>query len=69
MEIRLKIERLEGGRAFLRDEKGRLIVWPRDFLPNDAIEGEGICFDSVKNSQKTLPKDILNEIFLLNENG
>jgi len=68
MEINLKIERLEGGRGFLRDKKGRLIVWPGDFLPPEAKEGEEISFRSGKESKNEntdiSAKDILNEIFL-----
>lgn len=68
MEIKLKVERLEGGRAFLRDEKGRLIVWPRDFLPEDAAEGQMARFESLEkdkiDSSNQSAKDILNEIFL-----
>ncbi len=60
MEIKLKIERLEGGRAFLRDEKGRLIVWPGDFLSPDSQEGEEISF--VSKDKNISPKEILNEI-------
>lgn len=60
MEIKLKIERLEGGRAFVRDEKGRLIVWPGDFLPATAKEGDSVSFNS--EDRRPSPKDILNEI-------
>lgn len=68
MEIKLKVERLEGGRAFLRDTKGRLIVWPRDFLPEETIENQTVSFESSED-KKTVDlnqsaKDILNEIFL-----
>jgi hypothetical protein len=66
MEIKLKIERLEGGRAFLRDDKGRLIVWPRDFLPETAEEKETISFHHDSQGQSETgasAKDILNEIF------
>jgi hypothetical protein len=61
MEIKLIIERLEGGRAFLRDERGRLIVWPGDFLPPSAKQGENISFEP--GAGQASPKDILNEIF------
>ena len=67
-KISLTIERLEDGRAFLKDEKGRLIVWPRDFLPTNALIGQSITFSSEPNEAKAdgneLPKKILNEILI-----
>jgi hypothetical protein len=61
MEIELKLERLEEGRAFLRDEKGRLLVWPRDLLPSEALEGDLLPFSYGRGGN--IAKDILNEIF------
>ena len=67
MEIKLLVERLDGGRAFLKDEKGRLIIWPRDFLPTDAEEGKNVSLNTSHGevAQKgRQAKDILNEILL-----
>lgn len=67
MEIKLLVERLDGGRAFLKDEKGRLIVWPRDFLPADAEEGKNISLNTSNGQvleKSRQAKDILNEILL-----
>ncbi len=63
MEIELKLERLEEGRAFLRDGKDRLIVLPLDFLPPEAQIGETLLVSFCRRGDRA--KDILNEIFKL----
>jgi len=69
-KISLTVEKLEENRAFLKDAKGRLIVWPRDFLPATAFEREIIIFETKEDGKNEindeLPKKILNEILLNN---
>ncbi|MFA5248330.1 MAG: hypothetical protein WC415_03730 [Patescibacteria group bacterium] len=64
MQISLLVEKLEEGRAFLRDEKGRLIVWPRDFLPTESEIGQNLTMSVGQNSSDNseLAKQILNKL-------
>ncbi len=64
MEIFLQIEKIEDDRVFLRDAKGRLIIWPRDFLPESSSAGEEIRVLVNKNGgdREFLAKNILNEL-------
>ena len=66
MKIKFVIERLEGGKALLRDERGRLIVWPRDYLPAAAGEKDFFNVETEETAgggaDGKSAKDILNEI-------
>ena len=64
MNIGLKVERIENEKIFLKDQKGRVFIWPRDFLPAGSLPGDDIYISINKNnnSKNTLAKNILNEI-------
>jgi hypothetical protein len=64
MEIFLQIEKIEDDRVFLRDAKSRLIIWPRDFLPESSSSGEEIKVLVNKDgiNSEVLAKGILNEL-------
>ena len=67
MNIKLTIDRFEGGKAVLKTEDNNEIIWPKDKLPEQAREGMVLNFNIQNNIQaekekKELAKDILNEI-------
>jgi hypothetical protein len=67
----VKVKDFEKDQAILQDDDGRLYIWPKKLLANDALIGETFEVDiNRKNSKKTdtnpqkpnLAKEILNEI-------
>ena len=67
MNIKLTIDRFEGGKVVLKTEDNNEIIWPKDKLPEQAREGMVLNFNIQNNIQaekekKELAKDILNEI-------
>lgn len=67
MNIKLTIDRFEGGKAVLKTENNDEIIWPKKILPEQARESMVLNFNIQNNLQaekekKELAKDILNEI-------
>lgn len=66
METQFTIDRFEGDKAVLKDNKNS-IIWPKEKIPANASEGSVLNFkiflDSEKEADnKKIAKDILNEI-------
>jgi hypothetical protein len=73
MIITIIVDRFEGEWAILKTEDDKTINWPKDKLPETAVEGSALLFtisdDKDKSDEKKqLAKDILNEI-LQNDNN
>ena len=61
------IDRFENEQAVLKDEKGRTIIWPKDFLPENLAEGDALDFRIAKDGaagdeRRADARDILNEL-------
>ncbi|OQX70804.1 hypothetical protein B6D52_03450 [Candidatus Parcubacteria bacterium 4484_255] len=67
MIIKITVDRFEGDQAVLKTADNKTIVWPKNKLPKDAREGQGLLFTVTGNIEsdeqsRQLAKDILNEI-------
>ncbi len=74
MNIKITIDRFEGGKAVLKTEDNNEIIWPKDNLPEQAREGMILNFNITDDAQaekekKELAKDILNEILTPNSSA
>jgi hypothetical protein len=67
MEFKAKVEKKEGGLAFLRTEDGQAFSLPADKLPSGASVGEDIYLSVGRQKGEDAAKDLLNEI--LNTSG
>lgn len=71
MLIKMTIDRFENDNAVLQTPEGRTIIWPVSHLPAGCQEGSVVEFlvsQDLKSEldQKTLAKDLLNEILNTN---
>jgi hypothetical protein len=67
MIITLTIDRFEEENAVLLTENGEIIVWPKNKLPEGAVEGVILKFSILRNEEeekekREIAKEILNEI-------
>ena len=67
MDIKLTIDRFEGGKAVLKTNDGDTIIWPKGKLPENIHEGSVLTVSihtlaEKESKNKQLAKDILNEI-------
>jgi hypothetical protein len=67
MEKRFVLKKIKGQEAFLIDEEGKEILWPKNSLPKNVKEGDKLNFliseqslDQTKREQAA--KDVLNEV-------
>ena len=67
MIVKTTIDRFEGDKAVLKTTDNKTIIWPKNKLPKNAREGQGLLFavaGNIENDEqgRQLAKDILNEI-------
>ncbi|MEA3398352.1 MAG: DUF3006 domain-containing protein [Patescibacteria group bacterium] len=67
MILKIIIDRFEGDKAVLKTADNDTIIWPKNKLPKNSHEGEGLFFTVTGNLEndeqgRKLAKDILNEI-------
>lgn len=73
-KLKLTIDRFEEDRAVLLADDGRFAVWPREWLPEGASEGQAIFLEprldpEEEAARRKLAQSMLKELLKTDEHG